>query len=368
MNVPFADFTKMHAEIRPQLDAAVAGVMDANYYIGSPENAAFEQEFASFTETPCCIGCGNGLDALQLLLRAYGIGPGDEVIVPAHTFIATALAVVYVGAKPVYVDVESNWYCLNPELIESAVTGRTKAIMMVDIYGQVGEFEAVKEIAGRHGLIVIEDAAQAHGALYKGRKAGSLGDSAGFSFYPGKNLGCMGDGGAAVTNDEKIADVVRALGNYGSRRKYQHEYKGFNSRLDSMQAAILRVKLRQLDRWNDERRRIARLYAENISNPFVKLPAENPDGRHVYHIFAVMVEDRDCFIEYLKEKGISALVHYPVAMHLHKAFEDMGYKEGDFPVAEYIAAHEVSLPMYYGMSDEMIQYVIDAVNDYKVVE
>lgn len=362
MNVPFADFSVMHTEIRDQLDAAIRRVVDANYFIGSPENKDFEDRFAAYCGANACVGCGNGLDALQLILRAYGIGAGDEVIVPAHTFIATGLAVTYVGAKPVFVDVEPHWYCLDAAQIEDAITERTKAIMMVHIYGQVGEFQAVREIADKHGLLLIEDAAQAHGARYRGQRTGSLADAAGFSFYPGKNLGAFGDGGAAVCRDAAVAERIRTYGNYGARTKYQHVYKGVNSRLDSVQAAVLSVKLESLDRWNAERRRIAGRYKKGITNPSIRLPQENPDAEHVWHIFPVMAEGRDALIAHLRDQGITALCHYPVPMHLHQAYADLGYAPGRFPVAEYIASHEVSLPMYYGMTEEQIDHVIDAVN------
>jgi len=365
MKVPFADFTNMHAEIRAELDAAVCGVLDSNYFIGGPQNAKFEEEFAAYCGSTNCVGCGNGLDALQLILRAKGIGAGDEVIVPAHSFIATALAVTYVGAKPVYADVEDQYYCLDAAKIEAAITPRTKAIMMVHIYGQIGEFAAVKAVAKKHNLLLIEDAAQAHGALYQGQKAGSLGDAAGFSFYPGKNLGAFGDGGAVTTSDTQIARMVRMLSNYGSEKKYQHQCKGVNSRLDTLQAAILSVKLLQLDRWTQERQRVAKRYLSGIKNAAVTLPALNPAASHVWHIFAVMVEDRERFMAYLAEHEIQALVHYPVPMHLHEAYRDLGYQPGMFPVAEKVARCEVSLPMYYGMSEEQIDHVIDTINAYR---
>ncbi len=362
MNVPFADFSVMHAEIREQLDAAIKRVVDANYFIGSPENAEFEGRFAAYCGANACVGCGNGLDALQLILRAYGIGAGDEVIVPAHTFIATALAVTYVGAKPVFVDVEPRWYCLDPAQLENAITEHTKAIIMVHIYGQIGEFQAAKDIADKHGLLLIEDSAQAHGARYRGQRAGSLGDAAGFSFYPGKNLGAFGDGGAVTCRDAAVAERIMTYGNYGARVKYQHVYKGVNSRLDSVQAAVLSVKLEFLDRWNTERRRIAQRYISGIVNPGVHLPEQNPDAEHVWHIFPVMAGDREALIAHLGGQGITALCHYPVPMHLHRAYADLAYSPGCFPVAEYIATHEISLPMYYGMTEEQIDHVIDAVN------
>lgn len=364
MKVPYTEFGQMHREIRMQMNAAISAVMDKNCFIDGEFCADFEKVFADYLGATYCVGCGNGLDALHLILRSYDIGAGDEVIVPAHTFIATALAVSYVGATPIFVDVEPDWYCLDPKNLEAAITPRTKAVMMVDIYGQAGAFDEVRDIARRHGLYLIEDAAQAHGATYKNRQLGTLGDAAGFSFYPGKNLGALGDGGCIVTNDFSTADKARALGNYGSRKKYQHEYKGINSRLDSLQAAILGVKLQSLDKWVSERRRIANRYLCEIANPFMKLPAVNPNGEHAWHIFAVMAEERERFLAHMRNSDIAVQIHYPVPMHLHEAYRDLGYCEGNFPVAEYIASHEVSLPMYYGMTEEQIGYVINTTNEF----
>ena len=365
MKVPFVDLQYMHQEIKAEMMTAVECVYDENSFIGGRYCAEFESAFAEYCGVKNCVGCGNGLDALQLILRAYGIGSGDEVIVPAHTFIATALAVTYTGATPVFVDIEKEYYTLNPEMIERAITNKTKAIMMVHLYGQVGRFDETAEIARKHNLILIEDAAQAHGCEYKGKKAGSLGDAAGFSFYPGKNLGALGDGGAVITTNRVVAEKVRTLGNYGSKVKYYHQYQGVNSRLDSLQAAILNIKLNYLDKWNAQRKIIAQSYLGNISNPLVKLPEINPDNNPVWHIFAVLVEDRATFIEYLNKHGIATNIHYPVAMHLHEAYNNLGYQKGDFPVAEYISEHEVSLPLYYGMKEEEIAYVISIINAYE---
>lgn len=365
MKVPFVDLKYMHKEIKKEMMAAMEAVYDDNNFIGGMYCTEFENGFAKYCEAKKCIGCGNGLDALQLILRAYGIGTGDEVIIPAHTFIATGLAVTYVGATPVFVDIEENYYSMNPALIEEAITDKTKAIIMVHLYGQVGCFDEVATIAKKHNLILIEDAAQAHGCEYKGKRVGSLGNAAGFSFYPGKNLGALGDGGAVVTSDDDIAEKVRILGNYGSKFKYYHQYQGVNSRLDSLQAALLSIKLKHLDKWNVQRRVVAQNYLDNIKNPLVKLPKVNPDNNPVWHIFAVIVEDRDAFINYLNSKEINTNIHYPLAMHLHKAYETLGYQKGAFPVAEYVTEHEVSLPLYYGMSDKEVDYVIGVINEYK---
>lgn len=365
MKVPFVDLSYMHKEIKSEVFEIIENLYNENCFIGGKYCEEFEKSFAQYNEVTNCVGCGNGLDALQLILRAYQIGSGDEVIIPAHTFVATGLAVTYVGATPVFVDIEEDYYTLNPDLIEKAITNKTKAIIMVHLYGQIGRFDEILEIAQKHGLPVIEDAAQAHGCLYKGKKAGSLGNAAGFSFYPGKNLGALGDGGAVVTNNTEVSAMVRALGNYGSTIRYYHQYKGVNSRLDPIQAACLSIKLKYLDRWNMYRKKIATNYLERIDNPLLRLPKSNPDAEPVWHIFSVLVSNRDNFITYLNKNGIASNIHYPVPMHLHEAYKDLGYSRGRFPVAEYVTGHEVSLPLYYGMTEEEQQWVIDVINQYK---
>lgn len=364
MNIPFADFTPMHQEVREQMLQKFQDIYDKGLFVGGENCAAFEKHFAAFCGSPYCVGCGNGLDALHLILLAMGIGPGDEVIVPAQTYIATALAVTYAGAKPVYVDIESEYFSLDPEKVEAAITPNTKAIMLVHLYGQVGRFDEVAAIAKKHNLYLIEDAAQAHGAEYRSKRAGTLGDAAGFSFYPGKNLGALGDAGSVCTNSAELADRVRALGNYGSHKKYVHEYKGFNSRLDEIQAGLLDVKLAYLDHWIQGRERIAGQYLAEIKSSKIKLPAVNPDGRHAWHLFAILTEDRTALEAHLDKYGVSHQIHYPFAMHQHRAYQDLGYSLGDFPIAEMAAAQEVSLPIYYGMTDEQVDYVIAAINKF----
>ncbi|BDF71415.1 erythromycin biosynthesis sensory transduction protein EryC1 [Oscillospiraceae bacterium] len=364
IRIPFADFGPMHNEIREKMYRAFDNVYTENWFIGGKHCTSFEKNFASYCQSEYCVGCGNGLDALHLILKAIGVGRGDEVIVPAQTYIATALAATYAGATPVFVDIEPEYYGLDPTLLEKSITPRTKVIMMVHLYGQVGRYDEVREIADRHGIMIVEDAAQAHGAMYKGKRVGSLGMAAGFSFYPGKNLGALGDSGAVCTNDENVAKMVRALGNYGSFVKYIHEYQGVNSRLDELQAAFLEVKLAELDRWHEDRMRIANTYLRQISNPKIRLPAVNPDGVPAWHLFAVLVEDRKAFEQYLDEHGIEHQCHYPVAMHMHHAYKALEYHQGDFPVAEKNAACEVSLPMFYGMDDNQLSYVIDVINRY----
>lgn len=364
MKVLSTDFAPMHSEIRDELQAAFDRVMDGNWFIGGENNSGFETEFASYCEVEHCVGCGNGLDALHMILRGLGIGAGDEVIVPAQTFIATALAVTYTGARPICVDIEPQYFALDPEKIEAAITNRTKAIIMVHLYGQVGRWNEVSRIAQKHGLYMIEDSAQAHGARYQGKRTGSLGVAAGFSFYPGKNLGALGDGGAICTDSEKLADYIRAYGSYGARKKYQHVYKGVNSRLDEMQAAFLRVKLAHLDCWEADRVRIANRYLDEIRNPLLRLPAVNPEGTHVWHLFPILCEDRARLERYLDECEIGHQCHYPIPTHLHEAYRELGYKKGDFPIAEMSAEQEVSIPMYYGMTENQQSYVIEKLNQF----
>lgn len=362
MKIPFVSFEKMHGEIEKELQAAFQTVLAANWFIQGEELAAFEREFAAYCGAKYCVGCGNGLDALYLILRAYGIGDGDEVIVPANTYIATALAVSYTGAKPVFVEPRESTFNINPDLIEAAVTERTKAIMAVHLYGQPAEMDKIMEVALRHGLKVIEDAAQAHGAVYKGKRTGCLADAAGFSFYPGKNLGALGDSGAVVTDDEELAKKVRALGNYGSDYKYHHIYKGNNSRLDELQAAFLRVKLRELERWNEERRRIAKRYITEIKNPKLRLPAVSEDMKHVYHVFGICCDERDELEQYLNENGIGTNKHYPTPIHLQGAYAELNLPAGTFPTAERLSATELSIPMFYGLTEDEVDYVIEKLN------
>lgn len=362
MEVKFADFTKMHGEISKELKDNVIDVIDKNMFIGGNNCKKFEQDFANYCGVKYCVGLGNGLDGLVISLKALGIGEGDEVIVPSHTFIATTLAITYVGAKIVFVEPNLDDYTIDVSKIEEKITDKTKAIIVVQLYGQAADMDPINEIAKKYNLKVIEDAAQAHGAEYKGRKVGSLGDIAEFSFYPRKNLGAMGDSGCIVTNDFELAQKARALSNYGSLEKYKHIYKGQNSRLDEMQAAVLDTKLPHLDKWNTERIRIANRYMNEIHNSKVVLPVVKEYNKHVFHIFAVLVQNREEFRNYLSDKGIQTLIHYPTAIHKQKAYEEMNNES--YPNAEKIANEEVSLPMYYGLTDEEISYVIDAINNY----
>ena len=364
MKIPFVSFRPMEKELDAELRAAFDRVLANSWYIEGKEDEAFEKAFADYCNTRYCVGVGNGLDALMLALKALGVGAGDEVIVPSNTYIATALAVTYVGAKPVFVEPDIRTYNIDPSLIGEAITDRTKAIMPVHLYGQACDMDSVLAVARKSNLFVVEDCAQAHGATYKGRKVGSFGDAAGFSFYPGKNLGALGDAGAAITNDEELSKKIRALGNYGSDYKYHHIYKGNNSRLDELQAAFLSAKLTILDKMNEERRRIAARYLSEIKNDKLILPYVSPDCVPVWHIFAVRCEDRDGLEKYLADKGIGTNKHYPIPMHLQECYKDLGISEGELPLAELISKTELSLPMYYGMTDEEVDYVIDAVNHF----
>jgi len=345
MNIPFLDLKSPYLELKEELDAAYHRVMESGWYILGREVEAFEEEFASYCEARHCIGVGNGLEALHLILRAMGIGPGDEVIVPANTYIATWLAVSYSGATPVPVEPDKQTYNIDPALIKSAITEHTKAILPVHLYGQPADMDPINAIARKYNLKVIEDAAQAHGAKYKGRRIGGLGDAAGFSFYPGKNLGAFGDGGAVVTDDSEIADKIRILRNYGSRVKYHNEVKGFNSRLDELQAAFLRVKLPRLDEWNMRRQTIASHYLSELNGvPDLSLPHVPEWCDPVWHLFTVRHPERDALQEYLHNEGVGTLIHYPVPPHRSEAYrEDRDWPE--LPITEKLASYTLSLPM-----------------------
>nr|WP_302648278.1 DegT/DnrJ/EryC1/StrS family aminotransferase [uncultured Dysosmobacter sp.] len=364
MNIPFVSFKPMERELDADLRAAFERVYQRSWYIEGEEDAAFEKAFADYCGVEHCIGCGNGLDALMLALKALGIGAGDEVLVPSNTYIATALAVTYTGATPVFVEPDIRTYNIDPMRLEAALTERTKAVMPVHLYGQSCDMGPIMAFAKKHGLYVVEDCAQAHGATYNGKKIGTFGDAAGFSFYPGKNLGALGDAGATVTNNKTLADKIRALGNYGSDYKYHHVYQGNNSRLDELQAAFLSAKLPHLERMNAERRRIASRYLAEVHNEQIVLPYVLPGTEPVWHIFAVRCQKRDELTAYLAEKGISTNKHYPIPIHLQGAYASLHIPQGALPIAEEISATQLSLPMYYGMTDNEVGYVIDALNGF----
>lgn len=364
MEIPFVSFLPMEKELNNSLRNAFDRVYTRSWYIEGEEDKAFEKAFAEYCGAKYCVGVGNGLDALMLALKALGVCKGDEVIVPSNTYIATALAVTYVDATPVFVEPDIRTFNISPGLIEAAITEKTKAIMPVHLYGQACEMDPIMEIAQKHNLYVIEDCAQAHGASYKGKKVGTFGDIAGFSFYPGKNLGALGDAGAVITDNLELADKVRALGNYGSDYKYHHIYKGHNSRLDELQAAFLAAKLPHLEQMNTERRRIAKMYTDGIDNPIVETPYVIPECVPVWHIYGIRCPERDALEKYLNEKGIGTNKHYPIPMHLQVCYKDLNVSQGALPIAEEISSTELSIPMYYGMTDAEIQYVIDSINEF----
>lgn len=343
--IAFLDVGATYQELKPQLDAAVARVLEGGWYILGRELAAFEQEFAAYIGVKHCIGVANGLDALHLSLRAAGIGPGDEVIVPSNTYIATWLAVSQTGATPVPVEPDERTYNLDPERVEAAITARTKAVCPVHLYGQPADMDAINDVARRHGLFVLEDAAQAQGARDKGRRVGSLGHAAGWSFYPGKNLGAFGDAGAITTNDDDLADKLRTLRNYGSRQKYVNEVQGYNSRLDDLQAAVLRVKLRALDEWNERRREHAAFYLQALQETSLVLPFVRPDTEPVWHLFVVRSPERDALRAALEARGVQTLIHYPIPPHLQSAYQDLGLRRGALPISERLHDEVLSLPM-----------------------
>jgi len=364
MRVPFLDVAAAYRELQPELDAACKRVMESGWYILGHEVEAFESAFADYCGVRNCIGVASGLDALQLILRGYGIGDGDEVVVPGHTFIATWLAVSYAGAVPVPVEPDDRTYNVCADAVEAAITSGTRAIVAVHLYGQPAEMDALRAVATKHGLCLIEDAAQSQGARWRGSRTGSFGDAAAFSFYPGKNLGACGDGGAITTNDGELAQRVRMLRNYGSTVKYRHDVRGFNSRLDPLQAAILDVKLTRLDEWNDRRRAIAGFYTRELcSVPGIVVPgvAENADP--VWHLFVIRHPQRDRIAIRLKEAGVETLIHYPIPPHLSDAYRDLGYRAGSLPTTEALAATVLSLPIGPHLNQGAAEWVVEQVRN-----
>lgn len=366
MRVPFVSLEPMHAELSEPMHQVFDNVFSANEFIMGKRLLSFEKNYANYCNTEFAVGCGTGLDALYLIIRALGIGDGDEVIVPVNSFVATALAVSYTGAMPVFVEPCKSTSLIDVNEIEEKITDKTRAIIAVHLYGRCADMDYITNIAKKYHLYVIEDAAQAHGAMYKGRRAGSLGDAAGFSFYPGKNLGALGDGGMVVTSNREIAEKVRMYGNYGSSVKYHHELLGNNSRLDEMQAAFLDLKLAHLEQWNMWRNNIAERYLQGIDNPFVDLPAKaDHDGYQVWHVFSIHCKKRDELKLFLEKRNIGTNIHYPIPIHLQQCYSELGYRKGDFPIAEYLADTELSLPMYYGMTEEEVDYVIESINIFR---
>lgn len=362
--VKFLDLQAQYRSIKDEVDEAVLRVLDSAQYVLGPEVEAFEREFASAHGAAEAIALNTGTSALHLALLAAGVGPGDEVIVPAMTFTATAAAVAYTGATPVFVDVDPETFTMDPAKVEAKITERTKAIMPVHLYGQAADMESLGRIARKHDLVLIEDAAQAHLAEFEGRKVGGIGQVAGFSFYPGKNLGAYGEGGLAMTNDVEFARKMRLLRDWGQEQKYHHSMLAYNYRMDGIQGAILRVKLRHLENWTEARRRLAERYHERLGNLGLEVAREAEGRRHVYHIFSIFHPDRDALQDHLGSAGIQTGKHYPVPVHLQEAYGALGHKAGDFPVAEKVAVEQLSLPLHPEMNEGDVDFVSDSIRDW----
>ena len=359
-NIPLVGLFDQYQTIKSEVDAAIENIITKSAFVGGEEVRNFEKEFAAYCEAKACVGVGNGTDALYLTLRALGIGAGDEVITVAHTFIATSEAVSMTGATPIFIDVLDDTMLMNPSLIEAAITPRTKAIIPVHLYGQSCDMDAIMEIARKHGLKVVEDAAQAHGGRWRGQRVGSIGDAATFSFYPGKNLGAFGDGGAVVSQDEGLIERIRMLANHGRLEKYTHKMEGVNSRLDGLQAAILRVKLRYLDEWNQKRRAHADFYLESLSPSEFRPQTVNPNAEPVWHLFVVRLAEREALQKKLKDEGIATGIHYPVPLHVQPAYQDRKIPAGSLPVTERVANEVVSLPMYPELTETQLDSIVNA--------
>lgn len=360
--IKFLDLKKINNRYREEIDSRIKNILNKGWYLQGEENENFTKNFANFCGTKFALGVANGLDALNLIIKAYGFGNGDEIIVPANTYIATILAISENGCIPILVEPDIKTYNINPDSIEEKITTKTKAIMVVHLYGQAVQMEKIWKIAKKYNLKIIEDSAQAHGAIYQENRTGNLGDASGFSFYPGKNLGCMGDGGAVTTNDEELFNKIKAIANYGSDRKYHHIYKGVNSRLDEIQAAVLDIKLKHLDPDNNKRREISKYYRENIKNSKIILPETYDEKSHVWHIFAVRTHNRDEFQKYLTEKGIQTIIHYPTPPHKQGAYKE--WNNLSFPTTEEIHNTILSLPISPVMTDSEIEKVVEVVNEY----
>lgn len=360
--IKFLDLKKINNRYREEIDSRIKDILDKGWYLQGEENENFTKNFANFCGTKFALGVANGLDALNLIIKAYGFGNGDEIIVPANTYIATILAISENGCIPILVEPDIKTYNINPDSIEEKITTKTKAIMVVHLYGQAVQMEKIWKIAKKYNLKIIEDSAQAHGAIYQENRTGNLGDASGFSFYPGKNLGCIGDGGAVTTNDEELFNKIKAIANYGSDRKYHHIYKGVNSRLDEIQAAVLDIKLKHLDSDNNKRREISKYYRENIKNSKLILPDTYDEKSHVWHIFAVRTQNRDEFQKYLTEKGIQTIIHYPTPPHKQGAYKE--WNNLSFPITEEIHNTILSLPISPVMTDSEIEKVVEVVNEY----
>jgi len=364
--IPFIDLKAQYRTIKPEIDAAIARVLESSEFALGSEVAAFEEEFAGYCQARFAVAVNSGTSALHLALLAAGVGPGDEVITVPFTFVATVAAICYTGARPVLVDINPQSYTMDVTQIESAITKQTKVILPVHLYGQPADMDPIMDLARGYGLAVVEDAAQAHGAEYKGRRVGSIGDLGCFSFYPGKNLGGYGEGGMLVTNNPQYARVTRMLRDWGQESKYDHVLKGYNYRMDGLQGAILRVKLRHLETWTEARRANARLYNQLLSDNGVITPCEMPYARHVYHLYAVRAQRRNGLQERLLKDGIQTGVHYPISVHMQKAYADLGYRAGDFPCSEQVASEVLSLPMYAELSSTQRQAIVESVRRWSI--
>ncbi|ALB40467.1 erythromycin biosynthesis sensory transduction protein eryC1 [Anabaena sp. WA102] len=358
--IPFIDLKTQYATIKDEINQAISGVLETTQFILGEEVEAFETEFATYCDANYGIGVNSGTSALHLALLALGIGAGDEVITVPFTFVATVAAICYTGAKPVFVDIDPISYTIDVNQIESAITENTKAILPVHLYGQPADMDSILSIAKKYNLKVIEDAAQAHGAEYKGKRVGSIGDLGCFSFYPGKNLGAYGEAGIVTTNNPEYAHTIRKLRDWGQEKKYHHDFNGYNYRMEGIQGAVLRVKLRHLETWTEARRSHAQVYNQLLANSGLETPVEMPYSRHVYHIYGVLSANRDILQQQLMEKGIQTGIHYPIPVHLQKGYADLGYKLGDFPCSELAANEELSLPMYAELTDSAITYIAGA--------
>ncbi len=359
--IKFLDLHKINERFRKETDDRIKQVLDSGWYLLGEQDKTFEKNFAAYCGAKHCIGCANGLEALSLIIKGYGFGTGDEIIVPANTYIASILAITQNGCTPVLVEPDITTYNINPDLIEEKITSKTKAIMVVHLYGQAVQMEKIWQIAKKHNLKIIEDSAQAHGAIYQNKKTGNLGDASGFSFYPGKNLGCLGDGGCVTTNDDELAFKIRAIANYGSDYKYHHIFKGVNSRLDEIQAAVLDVKLKYLDEDNKRRRQIAKYYRENIKNKEIILPDTYNEDSHVWHIFAIRTKNRDKLQKYLEKNEIQTNIHYPVPPHKQECYKEWSHLS--FPITEQIHKEVLSLPMSPVLTDEEAEKVVEVINN-----
>ncbi len=361
--IKFLDLYRMNDQYRTEIDTKIKEVLDSGWYLQGKQNDEFCKNYAEYCETSYALGVANGLDALNLIIKGFGFGIGDEIIVPANTYIASILAISENGCTPVLVEPDINTYNINPDLIEEKITAKTKAIMVVHLYGQAVQMDKIWQLAKKYNLKIIEDSAQAHGAYYQGKRVGALGDASGFSFYPGKNLGCLGDGGAITTNDQQLFDKVRALANYGSNIKYHNIFKGVNSRLDEIQAAVLTVKLHGLDKDNARRREIAKYYQEHINNPLVILPYTYDELAHVWHVFVIRATDRNRLQKYLLDNGIQTLIHYPIAPHKQLAYQEWNHLH--LPITEQIHNEVLSLPISPVMSQKEVETIVEVINAYQ---